>query len=128
MKIRQGFVSNSSSSSFCLFYREAELSEIDDEDVAIFVTDNHCDSASALFFPEPADGIVDWLKANGLPGELRLLHTYQLIEDGDDVSLPVEKISQGLPTEGNVRIMCGERAEDIPENLTDFLMMIGREE
>lgn len=58
MKIRDGFVSNSSSSSFTIFARPATLDEIDDEHVKLDLGYG----GEGVFYARPEKWMIEWMK------------------------------------------------------------------
>jgi hypothetical protein len=123
MKTRQGFVSNSSSSSFCIFYREATLAEIDDDcvEVCIYTEDSF---TPVIFRPGPKQ--IAWLKQNGVPDELQLLHIYRFFGSAPR-TISVQELLQALPKD-EVMLMCGEESARVspPEELEDFLELLSQ--
>jgi hypothetical protein len=80
MKIRQGFVSNSSSSSFVLIYRPATLEEIDDEHVKII----GCGLNEGTDYFRPDEETRKYLKENPetIDGyDLELVYEYLAISE-----------------------------------------------
>ena len=85
-KIRLGFVSNSSSSSFVLFYRDASIDEIDDSQVHVLGT--YLNEGRDYFRPD--ESTREYLKShteNNL--EINLVYEYYSIYESGKVNSDV---------------------------------------
>ena len=85
MKVRSGFVSNSSSSSFIVVFRYADINEIDDPKV-MFLGRGLSDGMD-YFHPEGR--IAQLLKDRGLPRYSELLYVEKTM--GEEQDLPVDE-------------------------------------
>lgn len=79
MKVRTGFVSNSSSSSFVLFYRPATIDEIDDEDIR--VRGSEVNEGEDYFKPDERTKKAIVKLWDNLQDELTLVHEVATLED-----------------------------------------------
>jgi hypothetical protein len=116
MKIRQGFVSNSSTSSFCIFFDEANLAEIDDPNIMVM---SEPDEYGTVVRFRPNEEMRVWIKANGLPRKLQLKRVYQYFE-GDErtdenAECFVPSLIAALPRR-KVQVMLGREEWSYPES------------
>jgi hypothetical protein len=84
---RLSFVSNSSSSSFVIFYRDAKIEEIDDEHVKVIGTELN----EGLDFFHGDDRVREFLKNHPVffndYYRYRLVYVYKLIDECDTINL-----------------------------------------
>jgi len=90
MKIRNGFVSNSSTSSFVIIYREAELSEIGDPHI-YFMGEGY---DGLDFFKIENSGDINLLKKYGVPKDYFCNLCYVYFSSEEEEIISIEKLFQ----------------------------------
>jgi len=123
MKIRAGFVSNSSSSSFVAVVKKIIFQNIENSKYDVFV---ECDGGEGMSFFKLPKEIYDYLKKEQ-PKQMVGLRFYQVViakDDGDTISM---KELKNVPDD--FVIYGGERDYNDPETVEDFkLYALGMEE
>jgi hypothetical protein len=117
MKMRSGFVSNSSTSSFFMLFRNATKEELGDSHVVLSMEGGE---GMVMFHPTPE--IVEWLKANEPDEPYDLYYSYFDVRDGEDTINRAELVAKiaAIP-EGDVRYLVQDVEQWYPESLEDFL-------
>ena len=126
MKIRVGFVSNSSSSSFVVFGKEVGIDEIDDLHVKFY---GYNGSEGSHFF-RPTDEMIEYMKAHwdsDMEGKL-VYEYFSYCEDGDDVDVTELQKNVSSIKESKVSVMCFDIDHWDPESLDDFIESYGTDE
>jgi hypothetical protein len=96
MVIRQGFVSNSSSSSFVIFYRDATIDEIDDEH--IMVVGEWLSEGKDVFTPDEQTKAYLKVHPEFFEDYIRPIYVYKKIEE-DGILNPKELGDQPVKVE-----------------------------
>jgi hypothetical protein len=113
MKIRQGFVSNSSSSSFIIVYRDATVEEANDPHV--YLLGRYLSEGRDYFQPDEA--MAEMIKAKGIPKGSELIYVY--LTGDDEGSISLQKL-KGIEDSGNVNIETIEADYHSTDNVDDF--------
>jgi hypothetical protein len=124
MKVRSGFVSNSSSSSFVIFVREANINEIDNEHVKVYLG-SYGDGAG---YDRPTPEMIEFLKANS-SGDYKLYYEYASFGEEADLNasemLPQFAKMVLTPPKEKVLVKSFSKSYYFPESLSEFKEAIG---
>jgi hypothetical protein len=123
MKIRTGFVSNSSSSSFVAFVRQASLKEIDNENVMLML-----DGGEGQAYGRPERKMIEVMKENP---DLQYNLYYEYISFGEDAEIHSKELLEKLahfalnPPKEKVIVKSFQKSYYFPETMEDFERSIG---
>ena len=119
MKVRNGFVSNSSSSSFVVYGRSATINEIDDPHVRVRMYEGW---EGECYF-EPNKEIKDFIKEQG-GGRFHLVYEYFSFSEEETMSQKklMEKIAF-IPSNERIKIECFQKDYYEPEDIENFKRM-----
>jgi hypothetical protein len=122
MKLRNSFVSNSSSTSFVIIARRASLSEIDNPNVKIFISDYGEGSA----YDRPSKEIIKWIKQEQR-SDLDLFYEYLSAGEEQEIDATdfVTKLALLALDPKKVVIKTFEKSYYFPEDLEQFKECVG---
>ncbi len=124
MKVRNGFVSNSSSSSFMIAYRNASVDEIDDPKVLI--KGGYASEGECLFRPDK--DMIDYIKSNG-KGDYDIIYEYFSVDEIKKISKKeLLNIVNSIPDNVEIILKAFKIDQNQPESLDDFLKYVDRRE
>ena len=86
MKIRNGFVSNSSSSSFVIIARQASIEEIDNENVKLWLGYIN----EGIAYDRPSKEQIEWMMESGRGNDFTLYYEYYSFTEEVDLSFDSE--------------------------------------
>lgn len=127
MKIRQGFVSNSSSSSFVICGRRSSIEEIDNENVKIFIEGYGEGSA----YDRPSREQIKWLKENSDElYRIEFFHEYfsfseeiEISFNGSEEIAMLAKMALS-PSSEKILFKSFERDQHFPDTVEDLISCI----
>lgn len=113
MKIRKGFVSNSSSSSFMLISRPARIDEIDDLNVKLFLDDDIISPGEGRIYFRPDERTIRLIKQH--PEILWGDFVYEYLSVSEDMRIDKnELLSIVIRMSDSINIQCFEISQHEP--------------
>jgi hypothetical protein len=124
MKMRNGFVSNSSTSSFFMLYRRATEEELNDPNIVVSI-----EGGEGEIFFHPSPEIAEYIKTHDIEGGYGIYYSYFDVRDGEneiDKSELMAKIA-AIP-DGDVKYMVRDVDQWEPESLEDLKEVLNIDE
>ena len=129
MKIRSGFVSNSSSSSFMVIGKRVSADRIDNPKVKLYAFGEYGEGTP---YDRPSKEQIKWLKEHPGEGDFTLIE--EILSGSEEFEISKQDLLDNLakialdPGKEKLFVRVFNRSYYFPESLEDFLYCIGAKE